>query len=138
MVKTVVEDLVRDLQEAFQDARARGEIGWKHQSGESFSHLDERVRAAVLGAVKTPEAFNKYLFFNDEHYVSMDAAIGRPASLRDAAQLPPRAAPPAVAPRITHLNCSSSSRPPLAPCPCPPFHDPVCTGAEPGVPRREL
>lgn len=138
MVKTVVEDLVRDLQEAFQDARARGEIGWKHQSGESFSHLDERVRAAVLGAVKTPEAFNKYLFFNDEHYVSMDAAIGRPASLRNAAQLPPRAAPPAVAPASHTSIAPLAPDRPWPPALVPPFHDPVCTGAEPGVPRREL
>ncbi|PRW56943.1 peroxisome biogenesis 1 isoform X1 [Chlorella sorokiniana] len=69
MVKTVVEDLVQDLKQTFQEARERGEIGWRHQSGDSFSGLDERVRSAVLEAAKTPEAFDRFTFFNGEHYV---------------------------------------------------------------------
>lgn len=76
MVKTVVESLVQGLGQAFNELKVeRGEIGWYHQrkDGESFARLDAAVRSALLEAVETPDAFDKFTFFKDEHYVSRNA-----------------------------------------------------------------
>lgn len=73
MVKTAVEDLVAGLGEAFQEAQPSR--GWKDCCPSAFERLDQRVRAAVGEALKTPEAFDKYCFFSDKHYVSDHATL---------------------------------------------------------------
>lgn len=72
MVATPIEDLVETVAAAFAAERTERDevIGWKSQTPESAARVDAVVRSAVLKATQHPEAWDKYIHFGADHYVS--------------------------------------------------------------------
>lgn len=119
MVATPVEDLVESVRCAFEAEKSRGErIGWSTQSAESGARVDAAVRGAVTAAIKQPEAWQKYLHFGKDHYVSRSGwhAVATTAGRGLGRFGPVRGTAPAVAADTTPTpRWHMPLRPPLLP-----------------------